>query len=45
MIEWNVYVRGRFVGAVFAESEQSARHAAYSDFDIDRESDISVSKR
>ena len=45
MVEWNVYVRGRFVGTVFAESESSARHAAFSDFDIDREADISVSKR
>lgn len=45
MVEWNVYVRGRYVGTVFAESEERARLAALSDFDIDDEADISVSKR
>jgi hypothetical protein len=45
MVEWNVYVSGRFVGTVFADSESSARNVAFSDFDIDSEASISVVRR
>lgn len=45
MIEWNVYIKGFYMGTVFAKNESDARLAALSDFDIDEEADISVSKR
>lgn len=45
MVEWNVYVDGRFVGTVHETSEENARCAAWSKFDLPEDAEISVSKR
>ena len=45
MIEWNVYVDGRYIGTVDARSEEFARLAAWSTFDLPEEANVSVSKR
>lgn len=45
MFEWNVYVDGKYVGTVDTKNESEARCAACSVFDLQEESEISVSKR
>lgn len=45
MIEWNVYVNGRYVGTVQETTEELARCAALSQFDVPDNADISVSRR
>jgi hypothetical protein len=45
MVEWNVYVRGRYIGTVHEVGEDAARCAACSKFDLDGEAEISVSRR
>lgn len=45
MVEWSVYVNGRYVGTVIAASEEGARCAAWSQFDPPEEADVSVAKR
>lgn len=45
MVEWNVSVNGKHVGTVIANSEESVRCAACSDFDTPEEASISVSRR
>lgn len=44
MKEWNVYVRGKYVGTVDARTEELARLAAISRYDI-VDDDFSVSLR
>lgn len=45
MHEWNVYINGRYVGTVHADSEESARCAALSQFDPPEDASLSVSRR
>lgn len=45
MKEWNVYVNGRYVGTVNETTEEAARLAALSKYDIDDDGDLSVSSR
>lgn len=45
MKEWNVYVNGRYVGTVNETTEDAARLAAFSKFDIDDGAAVSVSRR
>lgn len=45
MKEWNVYVDGRFVGTVHESSEESARLAALSQYDLPDDAALSVSRR
>ena len=45
MVEWNVYVDGKYVGTVFARTEEAARCAAWSQFDPPEDASVSVSKR
>lgn len=45
MVEWNVYVNGRYIGTVHAKSEESARLAAWSTFDLSEGANVSVSRR
>lgn len=45
MVEWNVYVNGRYVGTVDARTEEEARCAAWSCFDPPEDASISVAKR
>lgn len=45
MVEWNVYVSGRYVGTVHEMDESAARCAACSKFDFVAEAEISVSRR
>lgn len=45
MVEWNVYVGGRYVGTVHEVDEDAARCAACSKFDFVSEAEISVSRR
>ena len=45
MVEWNVYIDGKYVGTVFAGSEEEARCASWSQFDPAEDSDLSVSRR
>jgi hypothetical protein len=44
-IEWNVYVEGKYVGTVQASTEDSARCAALSRFDLNGEVALSVHPR
>lgn len=44
-VEWNVYVDGKYVGTVFESSEDQARCAAWSTFDLPEEASVSVSRR
>lgn len=45
MKEWNMYVNGRYVGTVNETTEDAARAAAFSKFDIDEGAAVSVSRR
>jgi hypothetical protein len=48
MVEWNVYINGEYIGTVFARSEETARCAALSQFDVSgpsEDAEISVSRR
>lgn len=45
MIEWNVYAGEKYLGTVFANTEDEARHAALSKFDLAGDDSISVSRR
>jgi len=45
MKEWNVYVDGRYVGTVQEKTEEQARLAALSKYDVPDDADLSVSRR
>lgn len=45
MKEWNVYADGRYLGTVHETTEEAARTAAFSKFDIPEDADVSVSRR
>jgi len=45
MLEWNVYIDGKYVGTVHERTEEAARCAALSKFDPPDDAVISVSKR
>jgi hypothetical protein len=45
MKEWNVYVSGRYIGTVQETTEDAARAAAFSKYDIPEDADVSVSRR
>ena len=44
-VEWNVYANGHYIGSVFAGTEEDARCAAFSQYDLPEDASLSVSRR